>query len=450
MLSRFTAESPQWVAVIHFSSHQICRSSDSAKPGLFERSHTSPSRRPPWDFSWNKRGSIDRYLGIYKRVRQRTMMMMNTTTIITIPRQKFQRRIAASKIPIVPKPRLCVTAAVFLRTMMMIMMMMLSPPRSFRATLPYTVNGFGVLSLLAVPPLHHQRQQYHYDDDDASSRRYRGRITTTTEYRRRITTTAAKDPEDSSSSSFTSHPTIGTTASSAPSSSVSAAKPVETTTATTTSSSSSSSVWDTVGTWPLIQSIQSNLDTISDGWVLSYANLTPDTPTTAAGRLFLATNLAYGIVGTILLQNYHDISFGVCCEVITVLSFNYHYQQLRNVDRNAVRLSLLCDYIGAAISILLGLYYVIIEPLLLFLSTASSLTMEINAMLLTLQSLQLECVICSIVSVLLLVSCWIYEVGKPYMILHGLWHIASAYAGYLIGTYHYSYVTMLATIMASQ
>ena len=263
-------------------------------------------------------------------------------------------------------------------------------------------------------------------------------------------TTGSNDvPEDSSSSSFTSHPTIGTTASSAPSSSASTAKPVETTTATTTSSSSFS-VWNTVGTWPLIQSIQSNLDTISDGWVLSYANLTPDTPTTAAGRLFLATNLAYGIVGTILLQNYHDISFGVCCEVITVLSFNYHYQQLRNVDRNAVRLSLLCDYIGAAISILLGLYYVIIEPLLLFLSTASSLTMEINAMLLTLQSLQLECVICSIVSVLLLVSCWIYEVGKPYMILHGLWHIASAYAGYLIGTYHYSYVTMLATVMASQ
>jgi hypothetical protein len=391
------------------------------------------------------------------------MVMMNTTTIITIPRQKFQRQIAASsRIPVVPKPRLCVTAAGFLLTMMMMMMMMmmmLSPPRSFRDTLPYTVNRFGVLSLVVVPPLH-QRQPYHYDN--ASSRRYRGR-TTTTGYHRRITVTAAatKDSKDSSSS-FTSHPTIGTTASSAPSSSVSAANPVETTTTTklvpprtttlttTSSSSSSFSVWDTVGTWPLIQSIQSNLDTISDGWVLSYANLTPDTPTTAAGRWFLATNLAYGIVGTILLQNYHDISFGVCCEVITVLSFNYHYQQLRNVDRNAVRLSLLCDYIGAAISILLGLYYVIIEPLLLFLSTSSSLTMEINAMLLTLQSLQLECVICSIVSVLLLVSCWIYEVGKPYMILHGLWHIASAYAGYLIGTYHYSYVTMLATVMASQ
>jgi hypothetical protein len=182
---------------------------------------------------------------------------------------------------------------------------------------------------------------------------------------------------------------------------------------------------------------------------LSYANLYPDTPKTLPGQLFLWTNLGYGLIGYIIFQEYNNVFFGALCEIIALLSYNYHYQQLLNIDRDAVRLSLLCDYIGAAITILVGLYYVIIQPLLLFLSTSTSSPqyMDISSMLLNLQSLQLECVILSIVSVLLLISCWIYEVGRPYMILHGLWHIASAYAGYLIGTYHYHYVTMLTNLI---
>jgi hypothetical protein len=183
----------------------------------------------------------------------------------------------------------------------------------------------------------------------------------------------------------------------------------------------------------VVRTVQKFLDTISDGWVLSYANLYPDTPTTIAGQIFLLTNVFYVMIGYIFVQQFNNLYFGLLCEFVAMLSYNYHYQQLANIDRNAVRLSLLCDYIGSFTIILIGLYYVILEPLLLYVLSEQSTSVD-------LQILQFECVICSIVSILFLLSSWIYEAGKPYMTLHGMWHISSAYTGYLIGTYHYLFI----------
>jgi hypothetical protein len=211
------------------------------------------------------------------------------------------------------------------------------------------------------------------------------------------------------------------------------------------------------------QPIQTVLDTVSDGWVLSYANLHPDTPQTLYGQLFLFSNVAYFIVGIIVLQVYQDYWFGSIIEVVSVLSYNYHYQQLLDTDRNAVRLSLLLDYMGACLTIGTGFYYLIgptAEAITtaMMQSTADGTTTTtttttfattsniVSTIILTQQqSLQFESLIYSIASILFLISSWVWEAGKPYMILHSLWHLCSAYSGYLIGTYHH-FVTTTTTI----
>ena len=187
---------------------------------------------------------------------------------------------------------------------------------------------------------------------------------------------------------------------------------------------------------PLIQAtlpMQQVLDTVSDGWVLSYANLQPDTPQTPAGQLFLFTNVAYALVGLLLIQNCQDYWFGPLTDLVALLSFHYHYQQLRNTDRNAVRLALLLDYIGALVTIFTGFYY-LVSPTLFTNGSFQAAMAAITQM----QSLQFESLIYSLAGILFLISSWVWEAGRPYMALHGMWHVCSAYSGYLIGTYHHS------------
>jgi hypothetical protein len=183
--------------------------------------------------------------------------------------------------------------------------------------------------------------------------------------------------------------------------------------------------------------IQEVLDTASDGWVLSYANLEPDTPQTPAGQLFLLTNVAYLVVGILLMQNCQDYWLGPLTDLVSLLSFNYHYQQLQNTDRNAVRLSLLVDYIGALATIFTGFYY-LVSPTIL-----TNGFQEALAAIAQMQSLQFESLIYSLAGILFLISSWVWEAGRPYMTLHGLWHLCSAYSGYLIGTYHHSVTTVM-------
>jgi hypothetical protein len=183
--------------------------------------------------------------------------------------------------------------------------------------------------------------------------------------------------------------------------------------------------------------IQDVLDTVSDGWVLSYANLEPDTPQTPGGQLFLLTNVAYLIVGILLIQNCQDYWLGPMTDLVSLLSFNYHYQQLQNTDRNAVRLSLLVDYIGALLTIFTGFYY-LVSPTMM-----TNGFQEALAAITQMQSLQFESLIYSLAGILFLISSWVWEAGRPYMTLHGLWHICSAYSGYLIGTYHHSVTSVI-------
>merc|ERR1740124_429896 len=157
------------------------------------------------------------------------------------------------------------------------------------------------------------------------------------------------------------------------------------------------------------------LDEVSGEWALSYADLSPATPKTPAGVAFLATNICYAGAGLALgLQG--EYLLGILTEIAGIVSFWYHYSQLElGQDRSEVRLALLTDYITASAALLTGGFYIA--------------QMDISI-------LPLEIVGFSIASVLSLALCWVWEFGYPYLILHSLWHILSAYTGYLVGQAH--------------
>ena len=159
------------------------------------------------------------------------------------------------------------------------------------------------------------------------------------------------------------------------------------------------------------------IDDATDGWALNYANLSPESETTPIGQAFLATNLAYASAG-FLLSVQGDATLGLLTEVVSVASFVYHYTQLQASTMAAqdatVRTALMVDYICAFTSIFVGLVYLVIDqqlpPLEGFVSAGAGLAC--------------------------LFACWVWERGMPYIVLHSMWHLFSAYAAYSVGTTH--------------
>lgn len=175
----------------------------------------------------------------------------------------------------------------------------------------------------------------------------------------------------------------------------------------------------------IVSPAQGLLDNATDGWALSYADLSPDNTQTLTGQAFLASNMAYVVAGALLTVT-GDFWFGFCTELAAIASFNYHYQQLLDSgsvslksksSNKVVRLALLVDYLFAMISILTGLVYILTSP--------------------TTADLPIYTISVAVVACICLGMSWIWEYGKPYMFWHSLWHLFSAYAGYVIGTEHF-------------
>ncbi len=105
--------------------------------------------------------------------------------------------------------------------------------------------------------------------------------------------------------------------------------------------------------------IAETIDGLTGEWALSYADLSPETPQTIAGRAFLAINACYVVAGIILAIN-GDWFFGGLTELAGVASFWYHYSQLEfGKDRTEVRLALLVDYFTATAALITGGFYVV-------------------------------------------------------------------------------------------
>ncbi|GMI31348.1 hypothetical protein TeGR_g498 [Tetraparma gracilis] len=171
------------------------------------------------------------------------------------------------------------------------------------------------------------------------------------------------------------------------------------------------------------------LDGASDGWAFQTADLSPETPSTPLGAAFLATNLGFLAAGTSLALNGSPL-LGLLTDAAGLVSFWYHYDQLQG-DAAAVRLSLLVDYLTAGSSLLLGLFYLlsavpVLDPLPALLAAGP-------AGLLSLSPPFFYAVASSVVAVSSLLLCWVWEYGLPYLLLHSVWHLASAVTCYFVG-----------------
>ena len=160
-------------------------------------------------------------------------------------------------------------------------------------------------------------------------------------------------------------------------------------------------------------------DDITGGWALSYADLSPESETTLLGQSFLATNVAYAIVG-LLLGMQGDVLLGTLTEIASVASFVYHYTQLqasnnRTVD-STVRLALSIDYICASTAIFVGLVYLALDH----------------------QLPPMEAIASGTAGILFLGLGWVWEYGYPYLFTHSLWHLFSAYTAFVVGNAHLS------------
>jgi hypothetical protein len=113
-----------------------------------------------------------------------------------------------------------------------------------------------------------------------------------------------------------------------------------------------------------------------------------------------------------------EVLLGIFTEICSVASFGYHYAQLQQphgrTQDSTVRLALLLDYILAITSILIGLFYLVFDHAVP----------------------PPEGIAIAIIGILCLLSCWVWEQGLPYIILHGLWHLCSAASAYYIGIAH--------------
>ena len=162
------------------------------------------------------------------------------------------------------------------------------------------------------------------------------------------------------------------------------------------------------------------VDEATGGWGLSYADLHPVTPRTTVGQAFLATNFFYAAAGIWLGIN-GDWFYGGLTELAGVVSFIYHYTQLEfGKNRAEVRLALLIDYFCAGAALITGGVYMI----------SAGIT-----------SIPLEALVAAGGAGVCLSLCWVWEFGYPYIFWHSLWHILSAYTGYLVGEVHLSTIS---------
>ncbi|CAB9519863.1 expressed unknown protein [Seminavis robusta] len=154
------------------------------------------------------------------------------------------------------------------------------------------------------------------------------------------------------------------------------------------------------------------LDDTTGGWALSYANLEPETESTPIGISFLATNIAYGLAGSLLVAQGNTF-LGALTELACIASFGYHYSQLKFGQEGSriVRLALLVDYFFALSAIAVG-----------------------SVQLIFAHSIPPEIFVSGAAAIVSLGLCWVWEEGITYIFLHSLWHLFSAYTGYMIGS----------------
>jgi hypothetical protein len=163
------------------------------------------------------------------------------------------------------------------------------------------------------------------------------------------------------------------------------------------------------------------LNEATGGYALTYADCSPESEKTLLGQAFLATNLAYMVMGLACWRS-GDAFLGSISELASVASFTYHYNQLANPkDASLVRLVLTIDYLIALPCVGTGILYLSMDP----------------------TSYSPEAFIMSGLALFFLGLSWVWEAGMPYCINHGLWHLFGAYAGFLVCQAHSAHESLI-------
>lgn len=155
-------------------------------------------------------------------------------------------------------------------------------------------------------------------------------------------------------------------------------------------------------------------------WAFRYGDTRPFSEKSVVGALFLATNVCYFLSSVNLYQADNIVAslYGVIIDIAGLFSSIYHYTQLRyGPNRIEVYPPLFLDYFSALFAVSMT-FYVSCK----FFSAGYLLNEHV-----------LDALMFSIVSVASFVTSWTYEVGVPYLIFHGLWHVLSAAAVNEIG-----------------
>lgn len=169
-------------------------------------------------------------------------------------------------------------------------------------------------------------------------------------------------------------------------------------------------------TLPFYRDAVDLVESNKESWVLTYADLSRYNSNTLEGKLFLASNILYTIVGLATLQSQPWYSSVV--EIAGFFSFLYHGSQiLLGPDRNEVRMFLLFDYVFAIVSVLV--------------CTLSFINLSLDPNIPS-ASLLLPLVL-GLTSIAMLFKAWSDESGMNYLCYHGLWHVFSALACFEIG-----------------
>lgn len=152
---------------------------------------------------------------------------------------------------------------------------------------------------------------------------------------------------------------------------------------------------------------------LQDNWVFAYADTQPFNETSAEGIAFLATNALYPVAGAAL--GAQDPALGALTECATAGSLLYHYSQLRlggSPQRSIVKFCMLIDYAFAIPALLLGTVY------------AASVG----------EAVPMGAEVCAALAFASLAGGWVFTGPRQYLLLHGLWHVFGAAAGWQLST----------------
>ena len=152
-------------------------------------------------------------------------------------------------------------------------------------------------------------------------------------------------------------------------------------------------------------------------WLFSYVDCKPFDDLTLEGRWFLATNLAFVAAGGAMCTTGGSPALGMMFELAGTFSTFYHWAQLRlgGTAHPFVQIALLIDYLCAIPTLLGGGLY-----------AASAVATGAH--------LPLAAVACGIGAMLAFVVACLPACHEPrrYMLVHGMWHVLGAAAGFIV------------------